>query len=115
MADEKLDKENKAPKKAAAPKKAEAPKKATVSKVSDKKIESTKTVKEKDVTTKKVASNKPTVRVTLVKSFYGRLPKHRATVTGLGLKRINHTVVLEDTPAVRGMINKVSYLLKVEG
>ena len=109
MADEKLDKENKAPKKAA------APKKATVSKVSNEKIESTKIVKAKDVTTKKVASNKPTVRVTLVKSFYGRLPKHRATVTGLGLKRINHTVVLEDTPAVRGMINKVSYLLKVEG
>ena len=109
MADEKLDKENKAPKKAAAPKKAE------VSKVSNEKIESTKTVKTKDVTTKKVASNKPTVRVTLVKSFYGRLPKHRATVTGLGLKRINHTVVLEDTPSVRGMINKVSYLLKVEG
>ena len=102
MADEKLDKENKAPKKAA------------VSKVSNEKIESTKTVKAKDVTTKKVASNKSTVRVTLVKSFYGRLPKHRATVTGLGLKRINHTVVLEDTPSVRGMINKVSYLLIVE-
>jgi large subunit ribosomal protein L30 len=55
------------------------------------------------------------VSVTLVKSFYGRLPKHRATITGLGLKRINHTVELEDTPEVRGMINKVSYLLKVEG
>lgn len=55
-----------------------------------------------------------TVTVTLQKSFYGRLPSHRATVTGLGLKKINHTVTLEDTPAVRGMINKVSYLLKVE-
>ncbi len=55
-----------------------------------------------------------TVTVTLLKSFYGRLPSHRATVTGLGLKKINHTVTLEDTPAVRGMINKVSYLLKVE-
>ncbi|MDC9726708.1 MAG: 50S ribosomal protein L30 [Candidatus Thioglobus sp.] len=55
-----------------------------------------------------------TVTVTLTKSFFGRLPSHRATITGLGLKRINHTVTLEDTPAVRGMINKVSYLLKVE-
>ena len=53
--------------------------------------------------------------VTLIKSFYGRLPAHRATVSGLGLKRINHTVELQDTPEVRGMINKVSYLLKVEG
>ncbi len=64
---------------------------------------------------KKAVAKKNTVSVTLVKSFHGRLPTHRATITGLGLKRINHTVVLEDTPAVRGMINKVSYLLKVEG
>jgi large subunit ribosomal protein L30 len=55
-----------------------------------------------------------TITVTLLKSFYGRLPSHRATITGLGLKKINHTVTLEDTPAVRGMINKVSYLLKIE-
>ena len=59
-------------------------------------------------------SNK-TVSVTLIKSMYGRLPSHRATITGLGLKRINHSVELEDTAAVRGMINKVAYLLKVEG
>jgi large subunit ribosomal protein L30 len=58
--------------------------------------------------------NDKIVTVTLLKSFYGRLPSHRATVKGLGLKRINHTVTLEDTPAVRGMINKISYLLKVE-
>ena len=64
---------------------------------------------------KKAVPKKNTVSVTLVKSFYGRLPAHRATVTGLGLKRINHTVVLQDTPEVSGMINKVSYLLKVEG
>ncbi|MCS5592481.1 MAG: 50S ribosomal protein L30 [Gammaproteobacteria bacterium] len=51
--------------------------------------------------------------MTLTKSFHGRLPSHRATVTGLGLKRINQTVVLEDTACVRGMINKVSYLLRV--
>jgi large subunit ribosomal protein L30 len=40
---------------------------------------------------------------------------HRATVRGLGLRRINHTVEVIDTPAVRGMINKVAYLLKCEG
>jgi len=91
-----------------------APKKATP-KVSDIKVEAIKVVETKKAATKKAASTKPTVSVTLVKSFHGRLPKHRATVTGLGLKRINHTVVLEDTPEVRGMINKVSYLLKVEG
>ena len=96
-----------------APKKS-APKKVAP-KVSDIKVEATKVVETKKAPTKKASSTKPTVSVTLVKSFYGRLPKHRATVTGLGLKRINHTVVLEDTPEVRGMINKVSYLLKVEG
>jgi len=101
-----------APKKAA-PKKA-APKKAAP-KVSDVKVVATKVVETKKILSKKAVSIKTTVSVTLVKSFHGRLPKHRATVTGLGLKRINHTVVLEDTPEVRGMINKVSYLLKVEG
>ncbi|ABM05189.1 LSU ribosomal protein L30P [Psychromonas ingrahamii 37] len=56
-----------------------------------------------------------TIKVTQVKSAIGRLPKHRATITGLGLRRINHTVELEDTPAVRGMVNKVHYMVKVEG
>ncbi|ABO22048.1 50S ribosomal protein L30 [Shewanella loihica] len=55
-----------------------------------------------------------TLKVTQTKSSIGRLPKHRATLTGLGLRRINHTVELEDTPAVRGMINKVYYMVKVE-
>jgi large subunit ribosomal protein L30 len=55
-----------------------------------------------------------TVKVTQVKSSIGRLPKHRATLRGLGLRRINHTVELEDTPSVRGMINKVIYMIKVE-
>jgi len=96
-----------------APKKS-APKKVAP-KVSDIKVEATKVVETKKAPTKKATSTKPTVSVTLVKSFHGRLPKHRATVTGLGLKRINHTVILEDTPEVRGMINKVSYLLNVEG
>ena len=91
-----------------------APKKAAP-KVTDTKVVATKAVETKKTPAKKAASTKPTVSVTLVKSFHGRLPKHRATVTGLGLKRINHTVVLEDTAEVRCMINKVSYLLKVEG
>jgi large subunit ribosomal protein L30 len=55
-----------------------------------------------------------TVRVTLVRGVVGTRESHRATVRGLGLRRINHTVELEDTPAVRGMINKVSYLVKCE-
>ncbi|MDO7085963.1 50S ribosomal protein L30 [Pseudocolwellia sp. AS88] len=55
-----------------------------------------------------------TVKITQVKSSIGRLPKHRATLKGLGLRRIRHTVELEDTPSVRGMINRVSYMIKVE-
>ncbi len=55
------------------------------------------------------------IRVTQVRSAAGRLRKHKACVTGLGLRRIGHTVDVEDTPAVRGMINKVSYLVRVEG
>ena len=56
-----------------------------------------------------------TLKVTLVKSVIGTKPSHRATVIGLGLRRIIHTVTLEDTPSVRGMIAKVDYLVKVEG
>jgi large subunit ribosomal protein L30 len=56
-----------------------------------------------------------TVKVTQIRSSFGRLPKHVATIRGLGLRRIGHTVELEDTPAVRGMINKVSYMIRVEG
>ncbi|NRD72112.1 50S ribosomal protein L30 [Shewanella sp. VB17] len=55
-----------------------------------------------------------TIKVTQTKSSIGRLPKHRATLTGLGLRRINHTVEVEDTPSVRGMINKVYYMVSVE-
>ncbi|WOG27465.1 50S ribosomal protein L30 [Endozoicomonas sp. 8E] len=55
------------------------------------------------------------IKVTLLKSTNGRLESHKACVRGLGLRRINHTVEVEDTPSVRGMINKVSYLVKVEG
>jgi len=48
-----------------------------------------------------------------VKSAIGRLPKHRGTLRALGLKRIGHTVVREDTPVIRGMVNKVAYLVEV--
>ena len=54
------------------------------------------------------------VRVTLVRGLIGTRESHRATVRGLGLRRINHMVELEDTPSVRGMINKVNYLVKCE-
>ena len=55
-----------------------------------------------------------TVKVTLSKSKFGRLKSHKACVSGLGLRRINHSVVVQDTPENRGMINKVAYLLRVE-
>jgi large subunit ribosomal protein L30 len=54
------------------------------------------------------------VKVTLIKSKFGRLKNHRGCIDGLGLRRINHSVVVEDTPENRGMINKISYLLRVE-
>ncbi len=55
-----------------------------------------------------------TIKVTQTKSINGRLKAHKSCVAGLGLRRINHTVEVIDTPENRGMINKVSYLLKVE-
>jgi large subunit ribosomal protein L30 len=55
------------------------------------------------------------IKVTLVKSLIGTKPEHRACVRGLGLRRLNSTAEVLDTPANRGMINKVSYLLKAEG
>ncbi|MEN2896328.1 hypothetical protein NDCJBJIB_01008 [Mannheimia haemolytica] len=54
------------------------------------------------------------IKVTQTRSSIARLPKHKATLKGLGLRHIRHTVELEDTPAVRGMINQVSYMVKVE-
>ena len=56
-----------------------------------------------------------TVKVTLVKSLIGTKQSHRATVRGLGLRRLNSSAELQDTPSVRGMINKVAYLLRCEG
>jgi len=54
------------------------------------------------------------LKVTLVKSKYGRLKKHRACVAGLGLRKMHQTVQVADTPENRGMINRISYLLSVE-
>ena len=54
------------------------------------------------------------IKVTLVKSVAGTKQPHRQTVRGLGLRRLNHSVELPDTPEVRGMINKVAYLVKCE-
>ena len=62
-----------------------------------------------------MATSSKTLSVTLVKSPIGRLKNHKASVAGLGLKKIGQTVEVEDSPSVRGMINQVAYLLKVEG
>ena len=61
---------------------------------------------------KKIAGK--TVRVTLVRSIHGRLKNHRACARGLGLRRMHQTVEVADTPENRGMINKISYMLKYE-
>ena len=58
-------------------------------------------------------SDKKTVKVKLVRSPIGTKASHRATVIGLGLRKLHSESVLEDTPAVRGMINKISYLVQV--
>lgn len=55
------------------------------------------------------------LQVTLVKSVIGTVEAHRACVRGLGLRKLHQTVEVEDTPAVRGMINRVNYLVKCEG
>lgn len=59
-------------------------------------------------------ANPKQLKVTLRKSRHGRLESHRACLTGLGLRRIRHSVTVPDTPEIRGMINKVSYLVSVE-
>lgn len=59
-------------------------------------------------------ANSKTIKVTLVRSPSGRLASHKACVSGLGIRRMHQTVEVEDTPAIRGMINKVAYMLKVE-
>ena len=62
-----------------------------------------------------MAASKKTLSITLIKSPIGRLKNHKASVAGLGLRKIGQTVEVEDSSAVRGMIKQVSYLLKVEG
>jgi large subunit ribosomal protein L30 len=83
-------------------------------KAADKETARKAPAREKTAGKKEAANSGKKVRVTLVRGLIGTRESHRATVRGLGLRRINHTVELEDTAAVRGMINKVSYLLKCE-
>ena len=59
-------------------------------------------------------TDKKMMKVTLVRSMHGRLKSHQACVRGLGLRRMHHSVLVEDTPATRGMANKVSYMVQVE-
>jgi len=59
-------------------------------------------------------AKKKQMKVTLVRSPIGFQPKHRECVRGLGLKRLHQTVVLEDTPSTRGMVNKIDYMVRVE-
>lgn len=54
------------------------------------------------------------LKVTLVRSMHGRLANHKACVRGLGLRRMHHSVTVDDTPCNRGMINKIAYMIKVE-
>ena len=111
MADEKETKAKKAPAKKAAPKK-EAAKPAAKKETAKK--EATKPAAKKAAPKK--AAKKPsgkTVTVTQIGSPIGRKEYHRATLIGLGLNKMHRTRTLEDTPAVRGMINKVSHLVKI--
>lgn len=61
-----------------------------------------------------MSETKGRIKVTLVRSPIGTKRNHRASLRGLGLKRMHQSVVVEDTPAVRGMINRVNYLVKSE-
>jgi large subunit ribosomal protein L30 len=62
----------------------------------------------------KKTTEKKRIKVTLVKGLRGAIGKHRESVKGLGLRHRQHTVEVEDTPSVRGMINQVSHLVKIE-
>ena len=57
---------------------------------------------------------KKLLKINLKKSVIGRLKSHRRTVQSLGLRKINHSVIHDDNPSIRGMVNKISYLLEVE-
>ena len=58
-------------------------------------------------------TDKKIMKVKLVRSVHGRLEKHRACIRGLGLRRMHQVAEVEDTPATRGMVNKVSYMVQV--
>jgi large subunit ribosomal protein L30 len=62
-----------------------------------------------------MSKSKTMIEVTLTRSLIGRLADHKACAVGLGLRKISQTVQVEDTPSVRGMINKISYMVRVEG
>lgn len=55
-----------------------------------------------------------TIKVTLIKGLAGTKSTHRQAIKGMGLRKVNHAVLLPDSPSIRGMINKTAYLLKVE-
>lgn len=57
---------------------------------------------------------KKTITIIQTRSSIGRLPKHKATLIGLGLRRIGYSVILEDTPSIRGMVKMISYMIKVK-
>jgi large subunit ribosomal protein L30 len=61
-----------------------------------------------------MATAKKGLKVTLIRSLAGRLATHKACAHGLGLRRLHHSAVVEDTPCTRGMINKIAYMLKCE-
>ncbi len=61
-----------------------------------------------------MAKTEKKIKVTLVRSYFGRLERHKATVRGLGLRRMHHTVSVQDTPENRGMIASISDMLRVE-
>ena len=111
-----------APKKAAAKKaaaKKAAPKKAAVKKAVAKKAAPEQAAAAKPAAAEKAAAPKrdsgvKRLRLTLVRSKYGRLKSHQACIAGLGLRRMHQTVEVIDTPENRGMINKVQYMLNVE-
>lgn len=92
--------------------------KKTATKKAVNKTVAKKAVAKKTAVKKATATAKATgqaIRVTLIKSTSGRLARHKACVRGLGLRRMHHSVEVQDTPCNRGMINKVLYMLKVEG
>ena len=106
-----------APKKAAAKKavaKKAAPKQAAEPKAAPKKAAEAKPAAAEKSAAPKRDGGVKTIRLTLVRSKYGRLKSHQACVAGLGLRRMHQTVEVIDTPENRGMINKVRYMLNIE-